>query len=64
MEIIAILLQMEELHFFHPTRKLEKTIDKSFNWVKNCPIQHTILNALSLSMGFGGINTAICLKNY
>lgn len=60
-EVIATLLQMRESKL-HPTKNLEEPIDPSFNWVKGEAVNHTIKNAISLSMGFGGINTAICLK--
>lgn len=61
-EIIAVLLQMKEAQL-HPTRNLEEPIDSSFNWVSAYGEKHAIKNALSLSIGFGGINTAICLTN-
>ncbi len=61
-EIIATLLQMKSSQL-HPTRNLEDPIDSNYNWVRNQPVSHIIKNALSLSMGFGGINTAICLNN-
>ncbi|TCS93652.1 beta-ketoacyl synthase N-terminal-like domain-containing protein [Hazenella coriacea] len=62
-EIIATLLQMEESRL-HPTRNLEDPIDGTFNWVRDQSISHCMKNALSLSMGFGGMNTAVCLQNY
>jgi malonyl-ACP decarboxylase len=58
-EVIATLLQMQAGRL-HPTRNLENPIDPSFNWVRNKPIDHSMENALTLSMGFGGINTALC----
>lgn len=61
-EVIAILLQMKE-STLHPTRNLEDPIDPSCNWVRGQSIPHVIKHALSLSMGFGGMNTAICLQN-
>lgn len=61
-EVIATLLQMKESRL-HPTRNLEDPIEPSYNWVRGQSIQHTIKHALNLSMGFGGINTAICLQN-
>jgi malonyl-ACP decarboxylase len=39
---------------------LENPIDPTLNWVRNKSIDHPIENALTLSMGFGGINTALC----
>lgn len=44
----------------HPTRNLENLMHPTLNWVKEASITHTIENALTLSMGFGGINTAMC----
>lgn len=61
-EVIATLLQMKESRL-HPTRNLEDPIESSFNWVGAESVEHDIGHALSLSMGFGGINTAICLEN-
>lgn len=61
-EIIATLLQMKESQL-HPTRNLEEPIDPSFNWVGGEGVKHSFKNALSLSLGFGGINTALCLTN-
>jgi malonyl-ACP decarboxylase len=61
-EAIAILLQMKESRL-HPTRNLEQPIMDNCNWVKGQSVPHIIKHALNLSMGFGGINTAICLLN-
>ncbi|PPA87173.1 polyketide beta-ketoacyl:ACP synthase [Brevibacillus laterosporus] len=61
-EIISTVLQMKESRL-HPTRNLENPIVPSFNWVRDQSISHKIKHALSLSMGFGGINTAVCLQN-
>ena len=61
-EIIATVLQMQSLQL-HPTRNLENPIDRTLNWVYDKPVSHVIKNAMSLSIGFGGINTAICLQN-
>jgi malonyl-ACP decarboxylase len=58
-EVIATLLQMRAGRL-HPTRNLENPIDTTLNWVRNKPIDHPIKNAVTLSMGFGGINTALC----
>lgn len=60
-EIIATILQMQESKL-HPTRNLDHPIEPALNCVRenviNYPIQHT----LSMSMGFGGMNTAVCLS--
>jgi malonyl-ACP decarboxylase len=58
-EVIATLLQMQAGRL-HPTRNLENPIDPTLNWIRNKSIDHPIENALTLSMGFGGINTALC----
>lgn len=60
-EVIATLIQME-MQQLHPSRNLEEPIQPSCNWIRNKAQSHTIKHALTLSMGFGGVNTAICLK--
>lgn len=60
-EIIATILQMHH-GFLHPTRNLEQPIDKSFRWILDSTIEKQTTKALSLSFGFGGINSAICLQ--
>lgn len=62
-ELIAILLQMKAGQL-HPTRNLENPMESAYNWVQQKAISHHIENALNLSMGFGGINSAICLQRY
>jgi malonyl-ACP decarboxylase len=61
-EVIATVLQME-CGMLHPMRNLEDPIDASWAWVQHGPRPHRIRNALNLSFGFGGINSAICLCN-
>lgn len=61
-EVIATLLQMQSGQL-HPSRNLENPIDPALNWVRDKPIDHPIENALTLSMGFGGINTALCWQH-
>jgi malonyl-ACP decarboxylase len=58
-EVVATLLQLQA-GALHPTRNLENPIDPSFRWVGSKPITHPIRNALTLSIGFGGFNTALC----
>jgi malonyl-ACP decarboxylase len=58
-EVIATLLQMRAGQL-HPTRNLENPIDPELKWVKDKAIDRQIENALTLSMGFGGTNTALC----
>ena len=62
-EVIATLLQMKAERL-HPTRNLEHPIDPAFNWAQHEPIEHRIEQALTLSMGFGGINTALCWQRH
>ena len=61
-EVIATLLQMQTGRL-HPTRNLDHPIDDGFRWTKDEPVEHQIDNALTLSMGFGGINTALCWES-
>jgi len=62
-EVIATLLQMQAGQL-HPTRNLEQPIDPNLNWVRQYVVDHQIEHALTLSMGFGGINTALCWQRY
>jgi malonyl-[acp] decarboxylase len=48
----------------HPSRNLETPIDSTLNWVRDKSIDHPIESALTLSMGFGGINTALCWQHH
>lgn len=61
-ELIAILIQTTA-GTLHPSRNLDNPIDPSFLWVGPAAEEHKIHRALSLSYGFGGINTAICLES-
>jgi malonyl-[acp] decarboxylase len=60
-EIAATLLQIQEKRL-HPSLNLSNPIDENLNWVKSSPVEHKINNALNLSFGFGGVNTAVCLQ--
>jgi len=62
-EVIATLLQMQTGRL-HPSRNLENPIDSAMNWVRGKPVDHQIENALTLSMGFGGVNTALCWQRH
>lgn len=62
-EVIATVLQMRARRL-HPTRNLEDPIEPSLNWVGRHAIGHAADKALSLSIGFGGINTALCLQKF
>jgi malonyl-ACP decarboxylase len=61
-EVAATLLQMAAGRL-HPTRNLDEPIDPSRAWVGSAAEPHRIERALSLSFGFGGLNTAICLRS-
>lgn len=61
-EIAATILQMRAGKL-HPTRNLLDPIDPGLNWVTDTAVAHDIRHCLSLSMGFGGMNSAICLSN-
>lgn len=61
-EVAATLLQMAAGRL-HPTRNLDEPIDPSCAWVGSAAEPHRIERALSLSFGFGGLNTAVCLRS-
>lgn len=61
-EVATTLLQMRESRV-HPSNNLENPLVSGLNWVGDQSIPFGITNALSLSFGFGGINTAICFQN-
>lgn len=60
-ELIAIMLQMQAGRL-HPSRNLENPVDAGFHWVGAAAVDHAVERALNMSMGFGGINTAVCLQ--
>lgn len=60
-EAVVTLLQMR-LGRLHPTRQLVDPIDPDLRWVKDEPLVCHVRHALSLSFGFGGINTALALS--
>lgn len=60
-ELIAVMLQMEAGRL-HPSRNLDQPIDPGFRWVGADPVDHVVDRALNMSLGFGGINTAVCLE--
>ena len=60
-ELIATLLQLDARRL-HPTANLENPISTAHRWVGREGVSHVIQNALNLSFGFGGINTAVCLQ--
>lgn len=60
-EIVATALQMQHGKL-HPSLNLENPINNDLNWVGAAGAEHAIQHALSLSLGFGGVNTAVCLS--
>lgn len=58
-ELAVVLLQMRAGRL-HPARNLVEPIDPGLQWVGDTSESHAIRAALNMSMGFGGINTAIC----
>ncbi|MFJ8229741.1 beta-ketoacyl synthase N-terminal-like domain-containing protein [Streptomyces sp. NPDC094448] len=60
-EVVATLLQLREQRL-HPTRNLADPIDDTFPWVGEKAEPCRLRTAVSLSMGFGGISSAICLE--
>jgi len=62
-EVAATLLQMDA-GVLHPTRNLDHPLDTRPRWVGPEAEPHPVDRAMSLSFGFGGINTAICLRNH
>ncbi|MFE4053265.1 beta-ketoacyl synthase N-terminal-like domain-containing protein [Streptomyces sp. YIM B13518] len=62
-EVVATLLQMREQRL-HPTRNLMDPADPSFGWVREESVPYEFETALSLSMGFGGLSSAICLRKW
>lgn len=61
-EIAATVLQMRAATL-HPSRNLEEPLDASLDWVRGERRRHEIDLALTLSFGFSGINTCVCLQN-
>jgi malonyl-ACP decarboxylase len=59
-EVIATLLQMQQ-NQIHPCLNLQNPLCGDFNWVCS-KIDAAINQALCLSYGFGGINTALCFQ--
>jgi malonyl-ACP decarboxylase len=59
-EVVTTVLQMRA-GVIHPSRNLDNPIDSTLNWVRGESVTHQIEYAIALSMGFGGINTALCL---
>ncbi len=60
-ELVAVLVQMKAGRL-HPSNNLDNPMETGFNFVGGEGAAHRIDTALKLSMGFGGINTALCLQ--
>jgi malonyl-ACP decarboxylase len=43
-------------------QETEEPIDKSFNWLGSTLYPNTIKRAINLSMGFGGLYSAVCVE--
>jgi malonyl-ACP decarboxylase len=61
-ELAAVLLQMRDGRL-HATRNLEAPLDAGFRWVAGRPLAHRVRTALKLSFGFGGIDTALVVRD-
>lgn len=59
-ELVATLVQMRA-EKLHPCRNLDNPMSDAFQFVQTTT-EHRIQNAIKMSMGFGGVNTAICLQ--
>lgn len=60
-EVVATVMQMKHSRL-HPTRNLENPIAEDIDWVRQSAEHHPMRNALCLSMGFGGISSALCVQ--
>jgi malonyl-ACP decarboxylase len=60
-ELIATVLQIRARRL-HPSRNLQEPMDGTYRWVRQHAMDHTIARALKMSMGFGGVNSALCLE--
>lgn len=60
-ELIATMLQMKAKQL-HPSRNLVNPMCNEHQWVQQHGISHEVKYALKMSMGFGGMNSAICLQ--
>ncbi|NSL85651.1 polyketide beta-ketoacyl:ACP synthase [Chitinophaga sp. Mgbs1] len=61
-ELIALLLQMR-VGVLHPCRNLNNPIFPELNWVSGTAMSEQIYNAINISIGQGGINTAVCIRS-
>lgn len=58
-EVVATLLQMRAGQL-HPSCNLEQPMEPDWRFVRGAAQDCALRNALTLSIGFGGINTAMC----
>lgn len=61
-EVAATVLQMRAGRL-HPSLNLDTPIEADFDWVRDKSVARNVRHAITLSMGFGGINTALCLRH-
>jgi malonyl-ACP decarboxylase len=61
-EVIATVVQMER-GSLHPCRNLDVPIDPDRVWIGPRAEPRDVDRAITLSLGFGGLNTAICLSH-
>lgn len=62
-ELVSTILQMK-YGKLHPCRNLDNPIADDFNFVTGSAKTQSIKHAIKMSMGFGGVNTAVCLSNF
>ncbi|EKE75765.1 beta-ketoacyl synthase N-terminal-like domain-containing protein [Oceanibaculum indicum] len=60
-ELAATLIQMRDGRL-HPTRHLDNPQDPAMGFVRGAPEERTIRTALKLSFGFGGVDTALVIR--
>ncbi len=61
-EFVASILQIEHQKL-HPSANLENPICNDLNWVPHDGKIAKLNKVLNISLGFGGINTAVCLSS-
>ena len=60
-EVVATMLQMRAARL-HPTLNLETPMAPDRPWVRGAAEAVVVRRALTLSIGFGGVNSALCLQ--
>ncbi len=61
-ELVACALQMRAGQL-HPSRNLVQPLDPDMAWVGEHAESFALGRAINISIGFGGINTAVCLRH-